>query len=318
MQAITISVGPVTAAVTNQVVASQTPNAGQLVLNGAGAVPSAASSINNIAAAQDPAAAGNLTLVSSPVTLPLLSFVYITSPLNDSAFTFTITGLDVNGRPLTEVLTGGNAKAVVTTRQFIVVSNVAVSGNSNNGVQVGSFSGATFTGATTRQVITSAGNDSVNTFVVTGTGPNNEVISETITGPNTATVTTTAYFTTVTSVTISGNAVAAITVGMTNTASSRWVRFDDFAPSNISLQCSVSGSATYTVQSTLDDPNDPFNPVLPGAVTWVSTSDTAVVAATTTQQSNFLFAPRYARIILTTTSTGSVTMTALQSSNGPK
>ena len=315
MQAITISVGPVTAAVTNQVVVSQTPNAGQLVLNGAGAN----FFIANIAASQDPAAAGNLTLVSSPVTLPLLSFVYITSPLNDSAFTFTITGLDVNGRPLTEVLTGGNAKAVVTTRQFTVVSNVAVSGNSGAGVQVGSFSGATFTGATTRQVtITSAGNDSVNTFVVTGTGPNNEVISETITGPNTATVTTTAYFRTVTSVTISGNAVAAITVGMTNTASSRWVRFDDFAPSNISLQCSVSGSATYTVQSTLDDPNDPFNPVLPGAVTWVSTSDTNVVAATTTQQSNFLFAPRYARIILTTTSTGSVTMTALQSSNGPK
>ena len=180
MQAITISVGPVTAAVTNQVVVSQTPNAGQLVLNGAGAN----FFIANIAASQDPPAAGNLTLVSSPVKLPLLSFVYITSPLNDSAFTFTITGLDVNGRPLTEVLTGGNAKAVVTTRQFIVVSNVAVSGNSNNGVQVGSFSGATFTGATTRQVtITSAGNDSVNTFVVTGTGPNNEVISETITGP---------------------------------------------------------------------------------------------------------------------------------------
>lgn len=315
MQAITISVGPVTAAVTDQVAASQTPNAGQLVLNGAGAN----FFIANIAASQDPAGAGNLTLVSSPVTLPLLSFVYVTSAANDSAFTFTITGLDVNGRPLTEVLTGGNAKAVVTTRQFTVVSNVAVSGNSGAGVQVGSFSGATFTGATTRQVtITSAGNDSVNTFVVTGTGPNNEVISETITGPNTATVTTTSYFKTVTSVTISGNAVAAITVGMTNTASSRWVRFDDFAPSNISLQCSVSGSATYTVQSTLDDPNDPFNPVLPGAVTWVSTSDTAVVAATTTQQSNFLFAPRYARIILTTTSTGSVTMTALQSSNGPK
>ena len=301
MQAITISVGPVTAAVTTQVAASQTPNAGQLALNGAGAT----FSINNIAAAQDPAAAGNLTLVSSPVTLPLLSFVYVTSAANDTAFTFTITGLDVNGKPQ-------------STRQFTVVSNVAVSGNAGS-VQVGSFSGAAFTGATTRQVtITSAGNDSVNTFVVTGTGPNNEVISESITGPNTATVTTTAYFRTVTSVTISGNAVAAITVGMTNTASSRWVRFDDFAPSNISLQCSVSGSATYTVQSTLDDPNDPFNPVLPGAVTWVSTSDTNVVAATTTQQSNFLFAPRYARIILTTTSTGSVTMTALQSSNGPK
>jgi len=314
MQPITVSVGPVTAAVTTQVVASQTPNAGQLVLNGAGAT----FSINNIAASQDPAAAGNLTLVSSPVTLAQASFVYITSAANDTAFTFTITGLDINGRPLTEVVTGGNTKAVVTTQRFTVVSNVAVSGNSGS-VQVGSFSGATFTGATARQVtITSAGNDSVNTFVVTGTGVNNEALSETITGPNTATVTTTSYFRTVTSVTISGNAVAAITVGMTNTASSRWVRFDDFAPSNISIQCSVSGSATYTVQSTLDDPNDPFSPVAPNAVAWVNTSDTAVVAATTTQQSNFLFAPRYARVILTTTSTGSVAATFLQSSNGPK
>ena len=313
MQPITVSVGPVTAAVTTQVVASQTPNTGQLVLNGAGAT----FSINNIAAAQDPAGASNLTLASSPVTLAQASFVYVTSAANDTAFTFTITGLDVNGRPLTEVLTGGNTKAVVSTQRFIVVSNVAVSGNAGS-VQVGSFSGATFTGATARQVtITSAGNDSVNTFVVTGTGPNNEVTSETITGPNTATVTTTSYFKTVTSVTISGNAVAAITVGMSNTASSRWVRFDDFAPSNISIQCSVAGSATYTLQSTLDDPNDPFNPVAPSAVVWVSTSDTNVVAATTTQQSNFLFAPRYARVILTTTSTGSVTTTFLQSSNGP-
>jgi len=314
MQPITVSVGPVTAAVTTQVVASQTPNAGQLVLNGAGAT----FSIDNIAASQDPAAAGNLTLASSPVTLPQARFVYITSAANDTAFTFTITGLDINGRPLTEVVTGGNAKAVVTTQRFTVVSNVAVSGNSGS-VQVGSFSGATFTGSTARQVtITSAGNDSVNTFVVTGTGVNNEALSETITGPNTATVTTTSYFRTVTSVTISGNAVAAITVGMTNTASSRWVRFDDFAPSNISIQCSVSGSATYTVQSTLDDPNDPFSPVAPSAVAWVNSSDTAVVAATTTQQSNFLFAPRYARVILTTTSTGSVAATFLQSSNGPK
>jgi len=313
MQAITVSVGPVTAAVTNQVVASQTPNTGQLVLNGAGAT----FSINNIAAAQDPAAAGNLVLVSSPVTLAQASFVYVTSAANDTAFTFTITGLDINGRPLTEVLTGGNIKAVVTTQRFVVVSNVAVNGNVGS-VQVGSFSGATFTGATARQVtITSAGNDSVNTFVVTGTGPNNEATSETITGPNTATVTTTSYFRTVTSVTISGNAVAAITVGMTGTASSRFVRFDDFAPSNISIQCSVSGSVTYTLQSTLDDPNDPFNPVPISAMTWVNTSDANVVGATTAQQSNFLFAPRYARVIVPTTSTGSVTATFLQSSNGP-
>jgi hypothetical protein len=314
MQAKTVSVGPVTAAVANQVVASQTPNAGQLALNGAGAT----FSINNIATSQDPAAAGNLTLVASVVSFTAPRYVYITSAANDSSFTFTVTGLDANGRPRTEVITGGNAKAVVSTGKFVAVSNVAVSGNAGS-VQVGSFEVATFTGSTARQVtITSAGNDSVNTFVVTGTGSNNEVISETITGPNATTVTTVSYFRTVNSVTISGNAVGAITVGMTNTAVSPWVRFDDFAPSNISIQCDVSGSATYTIQSTLDDPNDPFSPASTGAMTWISTSDTTMVAATTSLQSNFLFAPRYARVILTTTSTGSVSATFLQSSNGPK
>jgi hypothetical protein len=186
-------------------------------------------------------------------------------------------------------------------------------------VQVGSFESASFTGSTARQVtITSAGNDSVNTFVVTGTGVNGQVIVESITGPNATSVTTNSYFRTVTSVTISGNAVGAITVGMTATATSPWVRFDDFAPSNISLQCDVSGSATYTVQTSLDDPNDPFSPSSTAAMNWVNSSDTAVVAATTTQQSNFLFAPRYARVVITTTSTGTVTGMFLQSSNGPK
>lgn len=94
------------------------------------------------------------------------------------------------------------------------------------------------------------------------------------------------------------------------------VRFDDFAPSNISIQCSVTGTVNYTVQSSLDDPNDPFNPVAEGSMTWVDTSDTAVVSATATRQSNFLFAPKFARIKLNSGS-GSVVATFLQSSNGP-
>ena len=97
---------------------------------------------------------------------------------------------------------------------------------------------------------------------------------------------------------------------------SSWVRFDDFAPSNISIQCNVTGTVSYTVQSTLDDPNDPFNPVDSASVVWVDTSDTAVVAASTTQQSYFLFAPKFARIKLNS-GTGTVKATFLQSSNGP-
>ena len=94
------------------------------------------------------------------------------------------------------------------------------------------------------------------------------------------------------------------------------VRFDDFAPSNISIQCTVTGTVNYTVQSSLDDPNDPFNPVAVGSMTWVDSSDTNVVGATATKQSNFLFAPKFARIKLASGS-GSVVATFLQSSAVP-
>lgn len=314
MQAKTVSVGPVTAAVTNQICASQTPNAGQMVINGAGAT----FSINNIATAQDPAGAGNLTLVSSTVQFVQPRYVYITSAGNDSALAFTITGTDANWNPLSETITGGNTKAVVSTKQFTSVSSVYVNGNCGS-VQVGSFLQATFTGSTARQVtITPTGNESTNTFTVTGTDINGNSITESVAGLNATASTTNSYFYTVTSIRIANNAANAIVAGMTNTAASDWIRFDDFAPSNISIQCNVSGSATYTVQSTLSDPNDPFAPTPRGSMIWVSSSDTAVVGAITTQQSNFLFAPKFARVVLTTTSTGSVTAIFLQSSNGPK
>ena len=98
---------------------------------------------------------------------------------------------------------------------------------------------------------------------------------------------------------------------------SRKVRFDDFAPSNISIQCNVSGTVSYTIETSLDDPDDPHNPVAVGSMTWIETSDTAGVNASTAIQSNFLFAPKYARIKLNSGS-GTVTATFLQSSNGPK
>lgn len=313
MQAKTVSVGPVTAAVANQICASQTPYAGQMVLNGAGATYS----INNVAASQDPAAAGYLTLAATVVQFAQPRYVYVTSAGNDTAFTFTITGTDANWNPLSETITGANTKARVTTKQFTSVSAVYVNGNSGS-VQVGSFDGASFTGSTARQVtITPTGDESANTFVVTGTDVNGNVMSESVAGKNAVASTTNSYFYKVTSITIASNAANAITAGMTNTASSPWVRFDDFAPSNISIQCNVSGSATYTVQSTLDDPNSPFSPVAIGSMTWVNSSDTTVVGAIATQQSNFLFAPKFARVVLTTTSTGSVSSTFLQSSNGP-
>jgi hypothetical protein len=247
-----------------------------------------------------------LPLASSPVSFSSPRYVYITGTGNDTATTFIITGLDKNGQPLTESVIGGNNRLRVTTQQFTVVSSVFVNGSPGD-VQVGSFASATFTGSTARQVtIIAAANESANTFVVTGTGVNGEPLSETVVGPNIATATTTNYFMTVSSVTISADAAGALTVGMTNTASSPWVRADDFAPWNVSIQCNVTGAATYTVQTTLDDPNDPIAPVAPESMVWVNSQAINLLNATSTQQGGTLFTPKFVRVVLTTTSTGSV------------
>jgi hypothetical protein len=67
----------------------------------------------------------------------------------------------------------------------------------------------------------------------------------------------------------------------------------------------------YTVQSTLDDPNDPTNPVAVSSVVWINSSDAGAVAATTSIQTNFAYTPTYARVLLNS-GTGSVTATFAQ------
>ena len=108
----------------------------------------------------------------------------------------------------------------------------------------------------------------------------------------------------------------AITKSITGVGFSPLMRFDDFAPSYISVQCNVTGAATYTLQTSLDDPNDPLTPVAVGSMTWINSSDATAVGATTSIQTNFAFAPKFARVQITA-GTGTVAATFLQSSNGP-
>ena len=93
------------------------------------------------------------------------------------------------------------------------------------------------------------------------------------------------------------------------------VRMDDWAPSVISVQCTVTGTVVYTIETSLDDPNNPTNPVPEASMTWVETSDTAFPASVK-KQTNFMFAPTFIRVKLNS-GNGSVTTTILQSSNGP-
>jgi len=94
------------------------------------------------------------------------------------------------------------------------------------------------------------------------------------------------------------------------------VRFDDWAPGPVSLQVNVTGTVNYTVQTSMDDPNSPTNPVALASMTWISSTDTNVVGQTASKSSTFAAAPIFARVLLNSGS-GSITATFLQLSNGP-
>jgi hypothetical protein len=163
-----------------------------------------------------------------------------------------------------------------------------------------------------RVLITTTGNESSKTFTIVGTNWSGSSISEVMTGPNATTGASVLDYATVTSITISATAANALTVGTNGVAASPWVNLDPWSNSYIAIQCTVSGTVNYTVQQTLDDPNSPTSPVAVASMTWVSSSDPAVVAATTTQQTNYAFTPIWSRVLLNS-GTGTVTAKYVQS-----
>jgi hypothetical protein len=109
-----------------------------------------------------------------------------------------------------------------------------------------------------------------------------------------------------------GDYTAAVTVGTNALAGSPWVRLDEWAMPQTTIQCVVSGTVNYTVQATLDDPNSLTNPVAINAVTWSDSTDTNAVSATGTVLTYFAYAPIFARVLINS-GAGTVTATFAQS-----
>lgn len=114
--------------------------------------------------------------------------------------------------------------------------------------------------------VTFASTDDLSTveFAVYGTGTDNNPLSEVITGPNNDTVTGTKTFKTVTRIAVATAStfttetvdVGAASVGIGDGA---WWPLDIYTPNqvtNISCNILASGSATYSVQYTNEDPFD--------------------------------------------------------------
>lgn len=105
--------------------------------------------------------------------------------------------------------------------------------------------------------------------------------------------------------------VVTVTDASGGAKSSAFVRFDEWAPGAVSIQCVKTGTANYTVQVSNDDPNSPTNPVASASMTWSNSPDTNAVGATGNIFTFLANVPLFAKILLNSGS-GSVTATMVQ------
>lgn len=89
---------------------------------------------------------------------------------------------------------------------------------------------------------------------------------------------------------------------------SGWLRLDEWAGGPITFQTTVTGSVTYDILTTNDDPNSLINPV--ASPNWDSTL-TGIVGATANAYGVLSAVPTYIKIRLDG-GTGSVSMTVTQ------
>ena len=159
-----------------------------------------------------------------------------------------------------------------------------------------------------RVLITSSGTDTSKTFTVYGTNHGGNAISESLAGGSSGSpVYTVLDYATVTRISISAASAGTVSVGTNGIASSKPIFLDHYGYAQVAIQVDVTGTANYTVQQTLDDPNADAL----AAVVWVDHGDTNLVGATSTAQGNYAFLPRCTRILLNS-GTGSVKMTVIQ------
>lgn len=313
---ITVTVGPLATADADGVTLSQKAAsvAQHLAINGA---LTDGQTANNIAQSQTPAGAGTLTLNGSLASgSPAVAYlgqnrrIYFTFAGNESARTITIAGTYQTPQGLVfqgETLVGGNATIKSSEKQYYTITSITVDAAFAGAVTVGRSGLATFDVAR-RVIITSGGNDTGITFTLVGTDVNGSRITEAVTGASGAAASSTLSYKTLISVRASGAVATTVTVGTNGVADSPWVRFDDYAAhAEVAIQATVTGAANYTIQQTMQDTDAAASQdnVAPASIAWVNHPDSAVVAASSTQQANYAYTPIFAKVVLNS-GTGSV------------
>lgn len=98
------------------------------------------------------------------------------------------------------------------------------------------------------------------------------------------------------------------------TTYSALVRMDTWAAAQSVVQVNVTGTATFTVETSMDDPNSPTNPIAEASMTWLNASDAAIVSQSANAAGVLAATPVFVRL-KQTAGDGSCTMTIAQFGN---
>lgn len=168
-----------------------------------------------------------------------------------------------------------------------------------------------------RVAITSASNASNSTYTITGTDRYGNTQVATLVGPNATTVFTSQDFATVTNITQTATPGGAITIGTNGVASTPWYVGDwrHCAYIGIKVELSPGAVLTYTVESTGTDLSGSLlYPNVAAVITNAQnpfvfpSSDATVVAANTSQITNFISAEPGMRLTLNSYTSGTATI----------
>lgn len=157
--------------------------------------------------------------------------------------------------------------------------------------------------------ITSTDDLSAMTFTIVGADAAGNPLSEEVVGPNNETVLSTLAFTTVTSVACDG-AASNVSVGTAEGGYTPWMPLDIYVKNqDVDIQVTlVSGSATYSMVYTNEDP---FNPAITQEEIAVDSSLTSAVASVNYQSTKIM---RALRLKVADGSTGLLRVTITQQS----
>jgi hypothetical protein len=192
-----------------------------------------------------------------------------------------------------------DTQAISLTQNTGAAGNLLLNGNlALNGFVVFQGFGRTVS-------LTSAGDNSGVNFTITGSRYSHPIV-ETIAGPNADTVETVNVFDTITSISVDG-AVTAVSAGTGTTGATDWFNSNYHATVlGMTIQVIVTGTITYSFQTTLDDVQTNPTPT-------VFTPVVNLTAATTTQIGFYNNTARYSKISITASNaTGSLVATFLQ------